>query len=44
MDTFIAFFIAISLIGGCIAGCSKKNSILVRPSRNIFTFFFHDRY
>jgi hypothetical protein len=44
MDSFFAFFLVFSIIGGVISAFSKQNCRLVKPSRNLFSFLFFDRY
>lgn len=43
MDSIFAFFLVLSLIGGLLAGLLGEGH-KVKPSRNIFSFFFFDRY
>jgi|AACY02.5.fsa_nt_gi hypothetical protein len=44
MDSVIGFFLVFAVISGVIGGIMGSVSHKVKPSRNIFTFFFFDRY
>lgn len=44
MDSVIGFFLVFAVIGGLVAGIIGPVVHKVKPSRNIFTFLFFDRY
>lgn len=44
MDNTLVFFLIVAIVGGLVSGLLGGTSNKVQPSKNIFSFFFFDRY